>query len=917
MARPDYTGRDISVPPVRRNVTPKPKTPPNGRSTQGVNQTNLKQVKRRKLDRETARLLKDDLMQVMTAEIHITYTKLHTKMHMKPPVHFNRVRYEEHDVSGVSLMVLTPAGQLSDVREDESQQRVHHTLSRLFSELDNDPMLSEGPMFVIFDLDFDNYLNDADSLTKALGRWKRLNSGDRPAGGIMERHEQSSQQNTSSVQFFTDRQSHHNHTTYIFQNPHDLEPDLSVFNRPRDLDPNLQRGRFDILIIHPQKGFMIFKVKATGDAFGLSPYLQSLTGQHDVIRKKLKTALEQLNKEEEVLRYLISDLNAGNIPVTKGLMLPNLKKQTVRLALMQDPILQQKFVGCLKADTLDMALEKCIFSDHLPPMGQSMDTSHDVISNLRCNWWKTLVDQRLNDRMHNTLYEAIIARFCGPATTQLVKTAHSHLADVSTLPQAVLETSHCFSQPVLTQSQVELVRLDHPRVYLTGPSGTGKSVLLMLKARDLAQQGKAVLVTSLWPGSEAATRSLHQQVNQNCPPSRKTPLLVSQSLRLEDMVTEVKEAAGRANSDPTDHSRPQATSDHPMTLNDDDLAMDCPYEETTNHAVRADRSYQYSPTASDTTGQSHHGFTNSDKLTHTPGQNHLGFRKSDKLYLILDEAPWFLNEFIQQLEAKLGKDGFVVWAASSFPCRDPKVDHQASSDPKTRHQTSNDPRAFYQVTMTQSLRLPPVVVRELQATSFYQTYVTHPYTSLDTGVLAGMPSPTDGPPVKRIHHKQHREPAKSVWDCEQCGEEVWTFLVHDLHIGDVKNASEDHGTKQQLNFSDVLISGYNVPRSAEKMFLKCLVSKDVPLVSLSGSEDVEKLARPSTTDSVQVVQPESILGLQRAVVVAMGTSDVRETYPRYVDPWYDVMACCKAQLVLVGEPEISVRELLVSLSLQD
>ena len=40
--------------------------------------------------------------------------------------------------------------------------------------------------------------------------------------------------------------------------------------------------------------------------------------------------------------------------------------------------------------------------------------------------------------------------------------------------------------------------------------------------------------------------------------------------------------------------------------------------------------------------------------------------RQDKVHVILDEAPWFLDVFVKRLEAELGKDGVVIWAASSF-----------------------------------------------------------------------------------------------------------------------------------------------------------------------------------------------------------------------------------------------------------
>lgn len=138
--------------------------------------------------------------------------------------------------------------------------------------------------------------------------------------------------------------------------------------------------------------------------------------------------------------------------------------------------------------------------------------------------------------------------------------------------------------------------------------------------------------------------------------------------------------------------------------------------------------------------------------------------KQDKVYMVIDEAPWFLDVFVKKLEALLGKDRVVIWAASSLP--------------------GWKPNCFKEVVLTQSLRCPPVVVKEMTKTSAYFTFARHSYTALDAGVLSGMPSPTDGPPVKRIHHHGHKDQrgTRDIWDCQDCGAAVATFLTNDLGI---------------------------------------------------------------------------------------------------------------------------------------
>ena len=144
-----------------------------------------------------------------------------------------------------------------------------------------------------------------------------------------------------------------------------------------------------------------------------------------------------------------------------------------------------------------------------------------------------------------------------------------------------------------------------------------------------------------------------------------------------------------------------------------------------------------------------------------PGRPPPSAARQSAVCVVLDEAPWFLEAFVRRLEAVVGAGRAVVWAASSFP--------------------GWRPPPFRAVLLTRGLRCPPAVLRAMMDLPAYATFAGRAYTALDTGVLAGMPSPTDGPPVKRIRHKNAR---KDIWDCRECGEAVARFLVDDLRIGE-------------------------------------------------------------------------------------------------------------------------------------
>lgn len=280
-------------------------------------------------------------MNIWTETVRHWYPDLHKKTYMKPPVHFNRVHYATETIRGQRVKVLTPAPQMSDTREDEAQRRIHHILSRLFAGPESDEV-----MFIVFQLDFDNYLNAGGTAHDIRGSERRADAStvnrDSSGGGQSKqtahnRHGVFEVHTSGDWSELSERSS----TSTALANSLGTfsTEDLFAFPRPRDLEPSAQRGTFDILIIHRRHGIVIFEVKAMGDAFTLSPDLhQSISAQHEVIRKKIGRSLQQLDKEERVLRHLLKDLSQESpLRVTKGLILPNLERRTVQAAVRQDP----------------------------------------------------------------------------------------------------------------------------------------------------------------------------------------------------------------------------------------------------------------------------------------------------------------------------------------------------------------------------------------------------------------------------------------------------------------------------------------------------------------------------------------------------------------------------------------------------
>lgn len=102
---------------------------------------------------------------------------------------------------------------------------------------------------------------------------------------------------------------------------------------PIQLKPrNQHRGDFDLLIIHKHHGILVGEIKAIGD----NP--SSLTQQqpHQKIADKVRLAIKQLRKADDVLRHLVSDQPTPP-RIQKTLMLPNVTTARLQSVLTADP----------------------------------------------------------------------------------------------------------------------------------------------------------------------------------------------------------------------------------------------------------------------------------------------------------------------------------------------------------------------------------------------------------------------------------------------------------------------------------------------------------------------------------------------------------------------------------------------------
>ncbi|XP_070209738.1 uncharacterized protein [Littorina saxatilis] len=542
--------------------------------------------------------------------------------------------------------------------------------------------------------------------------------------------------------------------------------------RPVDLKKqNQDRGDFDILIIHRHHGILACEIKAVGAMFSSL----SLTEQQqlDRIEQKVKQAIKQLDKSGDVLSHLVSDMPSPP-PIQKTLILPNVSTTQLRQVLDNSPQLLQDVRQCLGVQGITDPVPMCVTSHQLSDIAYPYDVTDNIIQQLG-QWWHARMSGMGAVSLSDDMYLELLARFSGPATTvQVFCSVRPRLAMdlVRTEGEAASETGTRFSQLMLTPQQVSVHHSNQPLIFLSGPPGVGKSVMLILKGVDLLRQGLHVDVVSSKTISLAATHSAVYQLQQTAGPA----------------------AAGRIHLHHFDlvHGVQQAVDDAVRTL-----------VEAANK------------------------------------------RGSQGLYVIADEA-WTGSEFkalVTALHHRVPR--LVLWAAGVFH--------------------GSIPPLLTEVILTQPLRTPPSVTRQVQLSDYMRRGDVRGYTA------ASCPPPCDGSaPLYRYHTGQGHSAWDDPWDCRACGEDAAKLLTEDLHVGVTVTGRPSYTSQPPLQHRDVFVLCSSSIRSVRDTdgFVVGLRQGGLPVTVLrSGDHGAKANVATMSRDQVVVAEDGSVRGLERRVVV--------------------------------------------------
>ncbi|XP_067661134.1 uncharacterized protein [Haliotis asinina] len=239
------------------------------------------------------------------------------------------------------------------------------------------------------------------------------------------------------------------------QTGNEPQSDVNKYTRAGAIIP----GEHDILIVHYAFGMIAIQVKACKSRADLSD--------------SVKKAITQLDKDKDFIQANFEDLKTG-VSFTPIVALPfipleELTQETHKAAYKRI----HKYNKCetYSQDCQQECLQRCLLDDSL-----SSEDSNGWIDKL-CEWWKRIIKDCKGFKSLDD-YKRVVARYIGFKST----------VQIRDLSGSVTEMGNRRMNIVLTPKQIEVLESNMKKLVLHGEYGSGKTVLLILKARILLRQ---------------------------------------------------------------------------------------------------------------------------------------------------------------------------------------------------------------------------------------------------------------------------------------------------------------------------------------------------------------------------------------------------------------------------------------------
>ncbi|KAK7113235.1 uncharacterized protein [Littorina saxatilis] len=260
------------------------------------------------------------------------------------------------------------------------------------------------------------------------------------------------------------------------------------------------RGVLDSLVLHEHVGLMLIQVKSVGGntAEWQASDSEMVTALKSVVHKvKVKSDKLQEDLSRELLNQREGETTADSLKPFHVLALPFIPRRLYYKMLQDEPRVNDYYelkVLCKEDFENSETLAKTVRTsfDFIPSPGPSRVPRPSDLSPVprSClhEWWKrTFV--HADPRLSQTKLKEIVGRICGIFSSFTVQPDTKCRAEVRTFGHAVSETAARYSSPWLTIPQYNVLQRQDRFVVLSGPPGSGKSLLLTLKAVNWLEKG--------------------------------------------------------------------------------------------------------------------------------------------------------------------------------------------------------------------------------------------------------------------------------------------------------------------------------------------------------------------------------------------------------------------------------------------
>ncbi|XP_025112302.1 uncharacterized protein LOC112575028 isoform X1 [Pomacea canaliculata] len=253
---------------------------------------------------------------------------------------------------------------------------------------------------------------------------------------------------------------------------------------------------FDVLVVHRQYGVVVVVVKASVCTADMGVEIRD----NERVVQDLREAVKQLDGAERMLKHLMADVKP-DIAIRKTLMLPNLSLKSLSEILAKHQDVAKALRHCTGLTDLSDMSGECLCADQLHG-----DNMVDQLQKWLGVHHTSLADYSLSE---NT-YQTILSRFCGAASRPYLTLPDGRrVCTPSSLQQAVSLTGELFNGAIIHPEHQQLVTEAPPRVFLSGPPGSGKTTSLVLMGRKWLSEGHKVCVLSTWRENRTSSKLLH------------------------------------------------------------------------------------------------------------------------------------------------------------------------------------------------------------------------------------------------------------------------------------------------------------------------------------------------------------------------------------------------------------------------